>query len=202
MSLLLPIIQHTPTDLITGEYVGILFRIVEKGTQEELFKQTNQLYQRPKVLFTWVLPDHYELVQKQPRPVLIHKEYTQSLRQSSHLFRDVMAIRGYEFSESELTYPFDLLSLLGTPCLLSVQVTKKGEAFHPELKQIKPLPPETDVPDCPYDLYSLTFKDWQWELYDELSQKAQQEIARSPEYAKLPARVNQLTHENNHEKVS
>ena len=56
MSLLLPIIRQSPTDLTTGEYVGILFRIVEKGTQEELFKQTNQLYQRPKVLLTWVLP--------------------------------------------------------------------------------------------------------------------------------------------------
>lgn len=196
MSLLLPIIRQSPTDLTTGEYVGILFRIVEKGTQEELFKQTNQLYQRPKVLLTWVLPDQYELVQKQPRPVLIHKEYTQSLRQSSHLYRDVIGMRGYDFSESELTYPFDLLSLLGTPSLLSVQVTKKGETCHPELKQIKPLPADTGVSDCPYDFYSLTFKDWNWEIYDELSQKLQQEIARSPEYAKLPARVNQLTIEN------
>ena len=197
MSLLLPIIQHAPTDLSTGEYVGILFRIVEKGTQDELFKQTNQLHQRPKVLLTWVLPDQYELVQKQPRPFLIHKEYTQSLRQSSHLYRDVIAIRGFDFSESELTYPFDLLSLLGTPCLLSVQVTKKGETIHAELKSIKPIPAEIDVPDCPYDLYSLTFKNWKWEFYDELSQKLQQEIARSPEYAKLPARVSQLTSENN-----
>lgn len=196
MSLLLPIIQQTTTEFTTGDYVGILFRIVEKGTQDELFKQTNQLYQRRKVLFTWVLPDQYELVQQQPRPVLIHKEYTQSLRQSSHLYRDVIAIRGYDFSESELTYPFDLLSLLGTPSLLSIQITPKGETRHPDLKQIKPLLPDTDVADCPYDLYSLTFKDWNWELYDELSQKLQQEIARSPEYAKLPARVNQLTTEN------
>lgn len=196
MSLLLPIIRQSPTELTTGEYVGILFRIVEKGTQEELFKQTNQLYQRPKVLLTWVLPDQYELVQKQPRPVLIHKEYTQSLRQSSHLYRDVIGMRGYDFSESELTYPFDLLSLLGTPSLLSVQVIKKGDTCHPELKQIKPLPVDTGVSDCPYDFYSLTFKDWNWEIYDELSQKLQQEIARSPEYAKLPTRVNQPTLEN------
>ena len=142
----MPIVRQSPTDLTSGEYVGILFRIIEKGTQEELFKQTNQLFQRQKVLFTWVLPDHFELVQNQPRPVLIHREYTQSLRQSSHLYRDVIAMRGYDFSESELTYPYDLLSLLGTPCLLSIEVVKKGEIIHPELKQIKPVPREWMFP--------------------------------------------------------
>ena len=192
MSLYVPIIRQDPADLTSGEYVGILFRIIEKGTQAELFKQTNQLVHRPKVLFTWVLPDHFELVQKQPRPVLIHKEYTQSLRQSSHLYRDIIAMRGMDFSESEITYPFDLLSLLGTPGLLTLQVTKKGETVHADLKQIKPMPVEMEVPDCPYDLYSLTFRDWKWDYYDELSQKLQQDIARSAEFSTLPERGKKL----------
>ena len=188
MSLLTPIIRQKQTELTSGDYGAILFRIIEKGTQVELFKQTNREYLRPKLLFTWVLPDQMERVQGEPRPVLIHKEYTHSLRQSAHLYRDVIALRGADFTDQELNHPFDLLSLLGTPCILTISVNKSGEHTHKEVRAVKTIPTDTEISECPYDLYSLTFTDWRWELYDELSPRLQQELAKSPEFQQLPAR--------------
>ncbi len=193
MSLLTPIIRHQQADLRDGDYVGILFRIVEKGTQLELYKQTNQEYRRPKVLLTWVLPEQMQTVQGELRPALIHKEYTQSMRQSAHLYRDVVAIRGFDFTDADQHLPFDLLSMLGAPCLLSVKIVKSGEFQYIDLQAVKHLPVDSVVPDCPYLLYSLTFNHWNWEYYDELSPLLRQDIAKSPEFQRLETRTDHLS---------
>ena len=193
MSLLTPIIRQQQADLNDGEYVGILFRIVEKGTQHGVFKQTNQEYKRPKVLLTWVLPEQMQAVRGELRPALIHKEYTHSMRQSAHLYRDVVAMRGFDFTDADQHVPFDLLSMLGAPCLLSVKISRNGDYSHIDLQAIKPLPVDTLVPDCPYMLYSLTFSEWNWEYYDELSPALRQDIAKSPEFQRLEKRADDLT---------
>ena len=53
---------------------------------------------------------------------------------------------------------------------------------------VQSIPSDVDVVESPYELYLLTFADWNWDYYDELNPKLKAEIAVSPEFFQLSSR--------------
>lgn len=193
MSLTTPILRSKDADepLQSGEYMGILVRIIEKGTREEVYKVTNKTYKRAKVLFTWVLPYHYTTIQQQSRPVLVHREYTVSMWDKSPLYKDVIAMIGVDFTPDQHNQPFDLLSLGGCPARLKLSVKQQDKKEYIDVVDVQPLNEDDDIPDSPYAFSALTFGQWDWAVFDSLSERTQKEIMQTPEYAALPARDDQ-----------
>jgi|GEM_PF-5247883 len=193
MSLTTPILRSKDADepLQSGEYMGILVRIIEKGTREEVYKVTNKTYKRAKVLFTWVLPYNYTTIQQQTRPVLVHKEYTVTMWDKSPLYKDVVAMIGVDFTPDQHNQPFDLLSLGGCPARLRLSVKQQDKKEYIDIVDVQPLSEDDDIPDSPYAFSALTFGEWDWAIFDSLSERTQREIMQTPEYAALPARDDQ-----------
>ena len=190
MSLITPILRSKDASepLQSGEYIGILVRIVEKGTREELYKITNKAYKRAKVLFTWVLPYHQTIIQQQTLPVLVHKEYTLSLWDKSPMYKDVVSMIGMDFTPAQHNQPFDLLSLGGCAARLKLSVHRQDKKEYIDVIDVLPLSEEDDIPESPYSFSSLTFDMWDWAIYDTLSERTKNDILQTPEYARLPAR--------------
>ena len=192
MSLITPILKTQPArPLETGEYMGILIRIVEKGTQEEIFHQTKQVTRRPKLLLTWVLPYHNVLIKGRAVPALVHKEFTNSLWEGAPLYKAIVAMRGVDFTNDQHGDEYNLLGMLLCPALLGLHVRKENGRDYIDVKEIKTLPEDVFIPDSPYAPSSLSFENWDWDIFDELPERTQADIKKAPEFAGVPPRGTQ-----------
>ena len=123
---------------------ALLRRIIELGDLPNVWNNVTAV--RPRVLLTWVIPSITLMIGDQPMPALVHKEYLFSLQQNAHLYKDIVAMRGREFGEEYDNTPFDLLSILGLPCLVT---TKQETGKQPIVVKLDAFPedefyPETD----------------------------------------------------------
>lgn len=166
--------QHAPV----GTHVARCIRLIDLGTQagEWMGKPT----MKNQVLVMWELPNELMDIDGEKKPFIVSKFYTNSLGEKANLRKDLQTWRGREFTEEELKR-FDLQSILGAPCLLSV--VEKGHGKEGvKVAGVMKLPKGQEVPNAANELFAFWLDEFNQERFDGLSDGIKKIIQKAPEY--------------------
>jgi hypothetical protein len=103
-----------------GTHVARCFKLIDLGTQHESYNGKQKL--RNTLLIGWELPNEMN----GERPHQASQFYTNSLNENSNLRADLESWFGRKLTEAE-TQRFDLASLIGQTCLLTIVENDKGK---------------------------------------------------------------------------
>lgn len=120
----MPIIATSSGDgdfksLDAGTYIARCISIWAIGTQ---YNKWHDKWQ-PQVVLRWEVPEE---TTEDGTPSTISSFYTISLHEKSNLYKALVAWRGRKFTDDELAR-FDLETVLGAPCLLTVVHSDDGK---------------------------------------------------------------------------
>ena len=168
-----------------GTHVARCVKVIDLGTQEQTFEGKTS-YKR-QVLIGWELPN--ELMERGDfagQPFTVTKFYTQSLHEKAKLRSDLSNWRGRQFTEQELA-GFDARNIVGKPCMVSLTENDKGRV---SVTAVTALPKGTNPPGQvnPSVFLSLEKAEFDAQAFAKLSDKMQDMIKKSPEYAELQAK--------------
>lgn len=155
-----------------GTTGAVCIRVVDLGTQDG-----GQFGPKRKVMITW---ESSELM-SDGRPFLINKFYSHSFHEKAKLRQDLEAWRGKAFADGEA---FDLSALIGKPCLLNILHNDRGYA---DVRSISPLPKGMTPTQATQDTVVFNLDAPDWDEFEKLSERLQERIAKSPEYARTKA---------------
>lgn len=157
-----------------GTHVGICFRVIDLGTQHSEFNGEERI--ASQVLISWELPEE---TMADGRPFSVSRFYTNSLHEKAALRSDLAAWRGRDFTDKELA-GFDLQSIVGKACLVSVVLNNKGKA---KVKAVLALPKGTKPPKLvnPAQTFFLD-EPWDQTVWDALPKGIRAIIQKSDEY--------------------
>lgn len=170
-----------------GTYVARCYSMIEIGTVEVLYK--GETKKQHKVAITWELPTETAIFREEngPEPFVVSKKYTLSMHEKSNLRKDLESWRGQGYTEEEAKR-FDITKLLGQPCLLSVihsprpdDATKTYTAISSITKMMK----GQQCPDQVNPIKVLSYDNFNWEVFDSLSDYMKDQIRSSDEFKKM-----------------
>lgn len=128
-----------------GTHVAICVMIVDLGIQGGgKFKPSQKVYIRwefPNEVIRWKDAEGFE----HEGPMIIGKEYTNSLSLKANLRADLEAWRGKTFTEQELK-GFDLTAILGKPCMLGITHNKTPEKTYANISAVMGLTRGMPIP--------------------------------------------------------
>ena len=170
-----------------GTYVARCFRVIDLGTQETSYM--GEPKKQKKVMLSWEIlglpgggdPPKFTIEEdgKQVEKVFtVHKRYTASLNENSHLFKDLTSWRGKKFTQEELL-GFDLKNVLGTYCMLQVVHEESGDRTFANVNAIMKT---TEKPEPVLENVHFDLDEPDHNVYEALSDSIKQTIAKSPEW--------------------
>ena len=172
-----------PAPISTGSHVAICVSVIDIGTQISTYQGISK--PQKKIILTWEIASEIINVNGVDKPKVISREYTRSLAESSTLRAHLEAWRGKAFTATELEC-FDLVNVLGAPCMLGVSHATKGDRTFANIQAIMPVIKNIKIPDLYNDLLYFDLEDDTWESkYENLPVWLQNKISQSLEYKKL-----------------
>jgi hypothetical protein len=136
-----------------GTYVARCVSVVDLGVQATGFGD------KEKVYIGWEVPS--ERVewekdgQKHQGPALIGSRYTNSIHPKSILGQHLTSWRGVPFTDEERS-GFDLFTVLGAPCMISVTHTEKNGKTYANVNAVMRLPAGTVCPDAETEMIAYS----------------------------------------------
>ena len=97
-----------------GNHLAVLYGVVELGTQDHPWAMEQDKRWYPEVRLIWELTDE---AMADGRPFSVSESYRVSLHEKSNLFKAIKGVLGREIGVDE---EFNLKSLVGTPCNVTV----------------------------------------------------------------------------------
>lgn len=167
--------QHAPV----GTHVARCIRLIDLGTQQGEWQGKPII--KNQVMVMWELCNEMMEVEGQKKPFLVSKFYTNSLSEKANLRKDLTVWRGRDFTDDELNR-FDLQSILGAPCMVSV-VEKGAGKEGVKVAGVMKLPKGQDAPAAQNPTSAFWLDEWNQEAFDALSDGIKKIIQKSPEYA-------------------
>lgn len=118
-----------------GTHPAICYGLVDLGMQySEKYKNSSQ-----KVLLMWELPNEKIEIDGEQKSRVISQTYTCSLNEKAVLRKDLASWRGRDFTDDELA-EFDLRSVVGVPCLLSIIHRESGGSTYANVGGVMKMP--------------------------------------------------------------
>lgn len=135
-----------------GVYVARCFKVIDLGTQDVVW--SGETKQQRKVMVTWEILDD-EVKMEDGRPFAVTKQYTASLNENSHLYKDLVSWRGKAFTADELI-SFDISKLVGAYCQVQIVHSEGGDRTYANVNTImsigKAEKPKGVNPDVSFDV--------------------------------------------------
>jgi hypothetical protein len=164
-----------------GTHMARLYSFVHVGTLMEEYM--GELKEFNKVRFTFEFPQelHTFSEEKGPQPIVLSQEYNLVMGDKSKLKKLIEGMLGKTFTEDE-AYSFDVTSLLGTACLLSVvhKVSAAGNT-RAEIASASPLMKGQECPPQVNPTFLLTYQNWNQEKFESLPQFLKDKMLKSRE---------------------
>ena len=109
----------------SGSHIARCMAVISLGTQASTMFPSSF-----KIMLMWEVPGEPIEIDGKPAPMTIQKEYTLSLSEKANLRHDLQSWRGKVFTKEELA-GFDVVKVLGQPCMLSVvqKTSGKGKTY-------------------------------------------------------------------------
>ncbi len=179
-----------------GNHMAVCYRVIDLGTQRWEYLGEPQIGH--KVLIAWELhgeaDDGTPLTTDDGLPLAVSKKYTLSLGKKANLRADLESWRGKAFTEQEMA-GFDIHTLLGVPCMLTIKHEKKGEKTYANVATVSRFPaalkdmrPKAKNPLQAFNIMEPdarvyeTLPDWIKKMIDESAERSAKP-ARKPEPA-------------------
>jgi hypothetical protein len=171
-----------------GTHIARCVQMIQLGTIEKDFmgdkKRVNE------VRITWELPNELTVFdsEKGEEPFVISETYTLSTGEKANLRKVIDAWRGKPLTEAEAK-EFDVTVLLGKPCMINIgyRTSKSNGKEYANITSVMALPKGTSVPDQITPTKLLSFAEFDWNLFESLSNYVKDRIANSLEYGQLMA---------------
>jgi hypothetical protein len=169
-----------------GMYPARCYSMIEIGTIDTEFNgETKKAH---KVSITWELPTEKAVFHEDrgEEPFVVSKTYTLSMHEKATLRKDLESWRGKGYTEEEAKR-FDITKLLGQPCNLNVIHVPGKEAgkTYVQVASISPLMKGQVCPAQINPLRVLSYDNFDFEVFDNLSDYMKEKIKSSEEYRKL-----------------
>jgi hypothetical protein len=160
----------------TGTHVARCFRLIDLGTQHSEYQGMPTT--RNQVLVSWELPSE---LMEDGKPFAVSSFYTNSLNEKATMRHHLEAWRGKAFSEDE-EKSFDLMNVLGKPCMVTVVLNEKGKA---KVSAISGLPKGLQCPPQINPSSSFWLDEWNDELFEKIPKGIQDIIKKSDEFKEM-----------------
>lgn len=156
-----------------GTHNAVCTRLIDLGTQDVTY--SGETRQRHELLVGWEI----DAERADGSRHIVNQVYTLSLNEKAKLRQHIEAWRGKALAEDE---EFDLEAILGKGCLLTLVRNDRGytnvssisglpRGMRPLNPLLTPISFNLDAPD--------------WETFENLSDRMQEKITKSPEYKKI-----------------
>lgn len=116
-----------------GSWGAVCCDVVDLGIVESTF--SGKAKKQHKIRVVWQIDENME----SGKPFLVSQRYTLSLHEKAGLRKDLESWRGRPFTEEELE-GFDVETVIGAPCLLSVVQAVSGGNVYANVKGVMKLP--------------------------------------------------------------
>lgn len=160
----------------TGTHIARCFRIVDLGTQHGEYM--GEPTRRNQILVSWELPDELISIDNEMVPITTSRFYTNSLGDKANLRADLESWRGRVFTDDELE-KFDLETILGVPCLLTIVAGKNGKT---KVASVSGLPKNTQCPPQVNPSSTFWLDEFDQAKFDALSEGVKKIIKKSEEW--------------------
>lgn len=131
--------EGKPLDPVSaGVHQAVCYSVIDLGVQPP----TNaQFSPHQKVQIGWEIPGEMIDTDEGPKPRVVGKEYTLSLRKKANLLAALQSWRGRPFTQAELD-GFEVADVIGANCLLNIihKPSKDGTKIYANVLGIMPLP--------------------------------------------------------------
>jgi hypothetical protein len=159
-----------------GSHVARAIAVVDIGTHHDEYQGKPNV--RNQVIVRWELPNELEEFDGVKKPLIVSKFYTNSLNPKANLRHDLEAWRTKNFTTEELM-KFDLMSILGKACTVSIVHTESGKA---KVVSVSALPKGTSCPKQFNPSLAFWIDEWNEETFRSLPVGFQNLISDSDEY--------------------
>lgn len=133
-----------------GNHRAVCYAIYDLGTQPGFEGKRTR-----KVRICWELSDE---LMTDGRPFSVSSPYTMSLNDKANLRKALQGWRGKPFTDEEIKR-FDLATLLGKPCLVTVIHREAEGKTYANVETVSPLPKGTPAPDPVNPLVQFSISD-------------------------------------------
>lgn len=189
MSLIAGGMTKTPRPQVApGTHVATLYRIMNLGTRFQMFEGKTKEYPDKVIRFTFEFPDSLHTFknaegEEKELPLVIDKELNLTMGPKSKLRPLVEGIIGVQLKDEE-AYSFDIESLLGKSCLVTVAQKESKGTMYANIISTAPLmkgmvPPKQVNPSTVFDINTCTKED-----YEALPEFLKEKVNVSDEYKK------------------
>jgi hypothetical protein len=187
-----------------GTYVARCYSMIEIGTIEVEFKGEKK--KQHKVSITWELPTETAVFNedKGPEPFVVSKKYTLSMHEKSNLRKDLESWRGKGYTDKEAER-VDITKLIGQPCLLSVIQSPRPDDPSKTYTAISSITKMMKGQECPDQINPtrvLAYDEFNWEVFDSLSDYMKDQIRSSEEFKNMQEPTQIRTEETGNEELS
>jgi hypothetical protein len=205
----MPIIAEKPDggnfiQVEPGTYVARCYSMIEIGTVEIEYKGDKK--KQHKVSITWELPTETAIFHEDrgPEPFVVSKKYTLSMHEKANLRKDLESWRGKGYTDEEAE-KVDITKLIGQPCLLSViQQPRPDDASktYTAISSITKMMKGQDCPDQINPTRILSYDNFNWEVFDSLSDFMKDQIRSSDEFKQMQEPNQTHTEESSNNELS
>jgi hypothetical protein len=171
--------QFAPrTPVSPGSHAARVYSIVELGVHQVEFQGV--LKNRAMIRIGWELLDETIEVNGEQKPMVMFQEYSDSLHEKSGLKKAIEEMSGKSMSESE-SKEFDLVKLIGMPCILGVQhkTSKNNGEKYAKLSSIAPPMKSLTFRELSIPTVIFILAPENYEAFKKLGRKTREKIASS-----------------------
>lgn len=181
--------RTTVPPLAGGTYLGICIGIIDIGEQ---YNQNFKNYS-DKLMLLFEISGETVNVDGEDKPRWLSREYTASLNEKAALYKHLVAWRSRDFTEGELDTDgdgFDIESMLGKPCMLTVIVKDGDNGAYNRIENIAALPKGVPAPTTEQELLAYDIDERDEEVFAKLPEWIQCKIKKSTQFAENPPEDN------------
>ena len=160
-----------------GTHVARCIKLIDLGTQRNEY--LGEVSMRNQILVMWELCNEMMETDNGTKPFIVSKFYTNSLNEKASLRLHLAQWRGRDFTEAELS-KFDLQSILGAACMISVIADEKGKS---RVGGVMKMPKGQVAPEPQNPKLAFWLDEFRSEVFEGLSDGIKKIIQKSPEYA-------------------
>jgi len=167
-----------------GTYAATCCRVIDLGTQTT--KYNGKPKSQRKVYLEWQLTE----LDAEGLPFYVGERYTLSSSEKATLRKHLEAWRGKRFTEDDFgdhEGAFDIRSVLGAPCLLSITQSERDGKTYANIASLGRLPKEMRAPVLVADPVYFSLDEFDHEVFDSFSDRLKETIERSPEFEQVIA---------------
>lgn len=181
--------RTTVPPLAGGTYLGICIGIIDIGEQ---YNQNFKNY-ADKLMLLFEISGETVNVDGEDKPRWLSREYTASLNEKAALYKHLVAWRSRDFTESELDTDgdgFDIESMLGKPCMLTVIAKDGDNGTYNRIENIAALPKGVPAPTTEQELLAYDIDERDEAVFAKLPEWIQDKIKKSTQFAENPPEDN------------